>query len=128
MGRSMCYSGSLYDIPLVAAMAWLTCIGLRTQAEQPTSDVGEGSPLSGGWIARCSMIAVFSLPLFAAWALSDGAVPSRVRIFRLALTLIAAFFMGVMVLVRQHLLDRELTQLLRLSQESIENLNRLQAQ
>ena len=26
----------------------------------------------GVWVARCSMIAVFSLPLFAAWAISDG--------------------------------------------------------
>jgi signal transduction histidine kinase len=128
MGRNMYYSGSLYDIPLVAAMAWLTWIGLRTQAEQPTSDASEGSTLYGVWIARCSMIAVFSLPLFAAWAMSDGAVPSRVRIFRLALTLIAAFFMGVMVLVRQHLLDRELTQLLQHSIESFDSLKHLQAQ
>lgn len=128
IGRELYYSGSFYDVPLVTAMAWLTWIGLRTEAEEPTSEARETSILYGVWIARCSMIAVFSLPLFAAWALSDGAVPSRVRIFRLALTLIAAFFMGVMVLVRQRLLDRELTQLLQLSQESIENLNRLQAQ
>src|ERR1700733_1670146 len=31
------YSGSLYDIPLVAAMAWLTWIGLRSQAEKPAA-------------------------------------------------------------------------------------------
>ena len=29
------YSGSLYDIPLVAPMAYLTWIGLRTKAEKP---------------------------------------------------------------------------------------------
>ena len=128
MGRNMYYSGSLYDIPLVAAMAWLTWIGLGTKAEQPSSDASEGSTLYGVWIARCSMIAVFSLPLFAAWAMSDGALPSRVRTFRLALTLIAAFFMGMMVLVRQHLLDRELTQLLQHSIESLDSLKHLQAQ
>ena len=122
------YSGSLYDIPIVMSMAWLTWIGLRTKAQQPAADTREVSTLYGVWLARCSMIAVFSLPVFAAWALSDNAVPARVRVFRLTLTLVAAFFMGVMVFLRQYLLDRELTQLLQHSRESFENLKRLHAQ
>ena len=128
IGRRVYYSGSLYDIPLVAAMACLTWIGLRTKAEMPTNDVREASTLYGVWIARCSMIAVFSLPVFATWALADVAVPPAMRVFRLALTLIAALFMGVMVLVRQHLLDRELTELLQHSRESFDSLQHLQAQ
>jgi signal transduction histidine kinase len=128
IGRKVYYTGSLYDIPLVIAMAWLTWIGLRTKAEKPASTDREVSTLYGVWVARCSMIAVFSLPLFAAWALSDNDVPSRVRIFRLALTLVAAFFMGVMIFLRQHLLDRELMYLLDHSRESFDNLKRLQAQ
>ncbi len=127
IGRQVYYSGSLYDIPLVAAMACLTWIGLRTKVETPTY-AREASTLYGVWIARCSMIAVFSLPMFAAWALADVAVPSAMRVFRLALTLIAAFFMGVMVLVRQHLLDRELTELLQQSRQSFDGLKQLQAQ
>jgi two-component system NtrC family sensor kinase len=122
------YSGSLYDIPYVTAIAWLTWIGLQTKVEKPTADAREVSTLYGVWVARCSMIAVFSLPLFAAWAMSDGTVPLRVREFRIALTLVAAFFMGVMVLVRQHLLDRELTHLLQHSRESVDSLKHLQAQ
>ncbi len=128
IGRHAYYSGSLYDIPMVASMAWLTWIGLRTQAETPAADTREISTIYGVWVARCSMIAVFSLPLFAAWALSDNAVPTRVRVFRLALTLVAAFFMGVMIFIRQHLLDRELIHLLDHSRKSFDNLNRLQAQ
>lgn len=128
IARNLYYSGSLYDIPMVASMAWLTWIGLRTKAEKPASDAREVSTLYGVWVARCSMIAVFSLPLFAAWALSDNLAPSRVRAFRLALTLVAAFFMGVMVFLRQHLLDRELIRLLNHSRESFDNLKRLQAQ
>jgi signal transduction histidine kinase len=128
IGRKLYYSGSLYDIPYVTAIAWLTWIGLRAKAEKPTFNSSETSTLYGVWIARCSMISVFSLPLFAAWAMSDNSLPSRVGVFRLALTLTAAFFMGVMVLVRQHLLDRELTELLRHSRESVDSLNHLQAQ
>lgn len=128
IGRQVYYSGSLYDIPLVAAMACLSWIGLRTTAETPTSNGHEASTLYGVWIARCSMIAVFSLPAFAAWALADADVPPAMRIFRLGLTLLAAFFMGLMVLVRQRLLDRELTQLLQHSRESFSGLKHLQAQ
>jgi signal transduction histidine kinase len=128
IGRKVYYSGSLYDIPLVASMAWLAWIGLRTTAEKPEPDGREVSTLHGVWVARCSMIAVFSLPLFAAWALSDKFVPARVRVFRLVLTLVAAFFLGVMVFLRQHLLDRELIHLLNHSRESFDSLKRLQAQ
>ncbi len=126
--RNVYYSGSLYDIPLAIAMAWLTWIGLRTKAEAPESDAREVSTVYGVWVARGGMIAAFSLPLFAAWAMSGAAVPPRIRFFRLALTLLAAFFMGLMVLVRQHLLDRELIHLLNRSQESFDSLKRLQAQ
>ncbi len=128
IARKVYYSGSLYDIPLAIAMAWVTWIGLRARAHAPQADSREVSTVYGVWVARCSMIAVFSLPLFATWAISDAAVPSRIRVFRLALTLIAAFFMGVMVFVRQYLLDRELIHLLRHSRDSVDNLKRLQAQ
>ena len=128
IGRKAYYSGSFYDIPLTMAMAWVTWIGLRTRVEAPQSSVRDVSTVYGVWVARCGMIAVFSLPLFAAWAMSDAAIPPRIRFFRLALTLIAAFVMGVMVFLRQHLLDRELTHLLNHSRESFDNLKRLQAQ
>ncbi len=128
IARQVYYSGSLYDIPLVAAIASLTWIGLRTKIEKAESDAPETTTIYGVWIARCSMIAVFSLPLFAAWSMSDAQVPARIRIFRLALTLLAAFFMGVMVFVRQRMLDRELIRLLNQSRESFDNLKRLQAQ
>jgi signal transduction histidine kinase len=128
IGRKLYYSGSLYDLPLVAAMAWITWIGLSTKAEKPAADTREVSTLYGVWVARCSMIAVFSLPLFASWSVSDKLLPARVQTFRLALTLVAAFVMGMMVFLRQHLLDRELIHLLNRSRESFDNLTRLQAQ
>jgi len=128
IARNLYYSGSLYDIPLAIAMAWLTWIGLRTAAEAPQADAREVSTVYGVWVARCGMIAVFSLPLFAAWAISDGELPVHIRVFRLSLTLVAAFFMGVMVFIRQHFLDNELTHLLNHSRESVDNLHRLQAQ
>jgi signal transduction histidine kinase len=128
IARNVYYSGSLYDVPLAAAMAWLTWIGLRTETEEAESDAREVSTVYGVWVARCSMIAVFSLPLFAVWGMSGSAIPGRIRLFRLVLTLAAAFVMGAMVLLRQHLLDRELIHLLSHSQQSFDSLTRLQAQ
>jgi len=128
IARNMYYSGSFYDIPMVCAMAWLTWIGLRTRVEEPEPRATHGSPLFGVWVARFSMIAVFSLPLFAIWAMADDSVPERVGTFRLIGTLLAALVLGVMVFVRQYLLDRELVHLLGYSRNSFDNLKRLQAQ
>ena len=128
LGWKLYYSGSLYDIPLAASMAAFTLIALSARVDEPEAQNQKASTAYGVWVARCGMIAAFSLPVFAAWALSDGAVQPRIRSFRLALTLIAALAMGIMVFVRQRLLDRELIRLLNHSRDSFENLTRLQAQ
>jgi signal transduction histidine kinase len=126
--RGVYYTGSFYDIPLALSIGWLTWIGLRTKAEEPQAGARGVSTAYGVWVARCGMIALFSLPLFAAWALSNASIPPRIRVFRLTLTLMVAFIMGVMVFFRQRRLDRELLRLLSHSQDSFENLNCLQAQ
>lgn len=129
LSRNSYYSGSLYDIPLAVSMAWMTVIGLWTPAQEPKAEArGAASTSYGLWLARLGMISVFSLPLFAAWALGDAAIPNRIRSFRVVLTLAAALAMGVMVFLRQRLLDQELRRLLDQARESFANLKRLQAQ
>jgi signal transduction histidine kinase len=128
IARRTYYTGSFYDIPILAAMAALTWIALRTKPENLQADACAGSSAYGVWVARCSMIAVFSLPLFAVWALSEHHVPSRIRMFRVGFTLLAAFCMGVIILVRQRILDRELVRLLDQSRAAFDQLKRLQAQ
>jgi len=128
IGRHVYYSGSFYDIPLAVSMTWITVIGLSTREREPQAGIPSTSTSHGVWLARLGMIAAFSLPLFATWALLDTALPPPIRSFRLVLTLAVALLMGVMVFVRQRLLDRELLRLLTHSQESLANLKRLQAQ
>lgn len=128
IARKTYYTGSSYDIPLFAAMASLTWIALTIKSENLQADTSPASPSHGVWVARCSTIAVFSLPLFAVWALSEEHVPSKIRIFRVSFTLLAAFCMGVIILVRQRMLDRELVLLLEQSRTAFENLKRLQSQ
>jgi signal transduction histidine kinase len=128
IARDAYYSGSVYDIPLALAMAWVTWIGLSTAAREPETEVRQDVPAFGVWMARSGMIAVLSLPLLAAWAVTDASSPSRIRVFRLVMTLLAALLMGVIVFVRQYMLDSELVELLQYSREAFDNLTRLQAQ
>lgn len=128
LSRHLYYSGSLYDIPLAVSMAWWTWIALRTREREPQAGVRSTSTSHGVWLARTGMIAVFSLPLFAVWSLMEGAVPQRIRVFRLTLTLGGALLMGIMMFVRQRLLDAELLRLLTYSRDSLDNLKHLQSQ
>ena len=127
IARKLYYTGSLYDVPLVASMAWFTGVGLlgsRRGEQEP----GKVSSTHGVWVARLGMATTFSLPLFAIWILLDSSDPAAVREFRMFLTLGTMMLMGIMVFFKQHLLDRELLFLLNSSQESFDNLKRLQAQ
>lgn len=128
LARGKYFSGSFYDIPLIMAMASLSWIGLQSKAEKPQTDALQASTAYGVWIARCGMIAVFSLPLFAAWSLSGADMLPRIRMFRLIVTLLAAFCLGIMVFIRQQLLDHELVYLLNHSRTAFDNLKQLQAQ
>ena len=128
IGLKVYYSGSLYDLPLAASMAWFTVVGVQAYRLSPKPQRARSSAGHGVWVARLGMIAIFTLPLFAAWSVFDTATPSRVRTFRLLVTLGCTLVMGAMVFRKQYLLDRELIGLLRASEESFENLRRLQAQ
>jgi signal transduction histidine kinase len=128
IGLNKYYSGSLYDLPLAASMAWFTVLGVLAYRLSPKPEPARSSASHGVWVARLGMIAIFSLPLFAAWSIFDTGTPSNVRTFRLVVTLGCILVIGVMVFRKQHLLDRELIGLLRASEESFENLRRLQVQ
>jgi len=126
--RKVYYSGSLYDVPLAVSMAWVTVIGVLALHYSGKQQPARISRNYGVWVARLGMATIFSLPLFALWSLFDAGIPQPVRIFRLVLTLSSMLVMGTLVFFKQHLLDRELVQLLIASQESFDNLKRVQAQ
>src|SRR6266571_9160916 len=59
------YSGSLYDVPLVVSMAWMSVPGLLALNMAPEQARAARSLPRGVWAARLGMVAVFSLPVFA---------------------------------------------------------------
>jgi diguanylate cyclase (GGDEF)-like protein len=120
------YTGSLYDVPLVASMAWFVRIGfLGRQAESAGLASDAGARGLGIWKARVAMVAVLITPLMMAWAQFAGNVPPRVRTYRLLLTVAVMLVMGVLVFLKQHLLDKELLSSLRLSRHNLEEMCRL---
>jgi diguanylate cyclase (GGDEF)-like protein len=120
------YTGSLFDVPLVAAMAWFAVVGIMARgssSDQPTDQEPRHS--HSMWTARLAMIAVFSTPLMVAWAEFGGGAPPRVRSYRLFLTVAATVFMGTLVFLKQHWMDRELLHLLRLSRHNLDEMRQL---
>jgi diguanylate cyclase (GGDEF)-like protein len=120
------YTGSLFDVPLVAGMAWFVRVGFQTGAAATENYVEETSNRSYGiWKARLAMLAVFVTPLMMLWAQFGGDAPQRVRTYRLWLTVAVMLVMGVLVFLKQHLLDQELLSLLRLSRHNLDEMCRL---
>jgi diguanylate cyclase (GGDEF)-like protein len=120
------YTGSLYDVPLIAAMAWFAAVGFvarGSSSDQPTDQ--EPRHNHSMWTARLAMIAVFSTPLMVAWAEFGGGATPRVRSYRLFLTVAAMVFMGALVFIKQHWMDRELLHLLRLSSQNLDEMCKL---
>jgi len=114
------YTGSLYDVPLVAAMALFAAAGVKGNESSPNA-FNYQSPRNdhGMWTARLAMVAVFSTPLMVAWAEFGGGAPPRVRSYRVLLTVAAMVFMGILVFLKQHWMDRELLHLLHLSRQNL---------
>ena len=120
------YTGSLYDVPLVAAMAWFAGIGFSARAASEQDSLqGVAGQGHGIWKTRLAMGAVFFTPLMVAWAQFGGQAPQRVRTYRLLLTVAVMILMGGLVFVKQHLLDQELLGLLRLSRQNLDEMRSL---
>jgi diguanylate cyclase (GGDEF)-like protein len=120
------YTGSLFDVPMVAAMAWFVRIGMlarETAAQGPAEQVTtHGQSI---WKARLAMLAVALTPLMVAWAQFGGNAPPRVRSFRLLLTVAVMVVMGFLIILKQHWLDQELLSLLRLTRHNLDEMVRM---
>jgi diguanylate cyclase (GGDEF)-like protein len=120
------YTGSLFDVPLVAGMAWFVRIGFMPREASTQDSLQEPAARNYGiWKARLAMVAVFITPLMMAWAQFGGDAPQKVRTYRLLLTVAVMIVMGALVFLKQHLLDQELLSLLRSSRQNLDEMCRL---
>jgi signal transduction histidine kinase len=129
-------TGSLYDLPLVSSFLWFALAGLIAYSNQAELDVpaendadeDEAKRGEKTWASRLAMAAVISLPVFAIYTLRYSSDSREVRDYRLMTTLIASVPIALIVFLRTHITDSDRARLLAKSEQSIENLQRLQAQ
>jgi len=125
--RNQYSTGSLYDVPLVAAFIWMGTAGVlahRYPAHPRQAPAAETSP----WPKRIAIAVVLSMPVIGLWTLIDSSEPESIRHFRIAITYLAIIAAVVLVFLRQQLMDRHLLGILRSLQNSVENLQNLRAQ
>ncbi len=124
------YTGSIYDIPLVAAALWFVyAVGSAPQTEPERALASyEEAPEDHAWIPRFAMLALLSIPVMACWlAFTTPAYDSIFR-YRMVVSMSSVVVLGAMVFLKQYLLDRERIGLLHQSRQSYANLQRVQAQ
>jgi len=127
IGRKLYYSGSIYDIPLTASMAWIAIVPVLAR-RLDLSDSKPSRPVLGVWITRLSMAALFSLLWAALHSELAPNLPDSVRDFRVVVSLITMVVMGIAVFWRQRLLRNELSLLLERSRRSFDDLKALQGE
>jgi two-component system NtrC family sensor kinase len=74
------------------------------------------------------MIAIVSLPAMGLWAFFFGPFPHPLRTFRLMVALLAILVLSVFVFLKQYFLNQQVVRVLRETDRSFENLQRLQTQ
>ena len=126
LDRGKYYTGSFYDIPLIATAAWMAATALTAPQWKPQAIIYPGEDKWGAMALRLAMLAILSLPAFGLWTLRWDPSPALDRAFRLFTVLIAMLVLGVFVFVRQYLQDQTLIHLLGQSRRTFENEQRLQ--
>jgi signal transduction histidine kinase len=122
------FSGSAYDIPLIATVAWLAAASLSAgEWELKTIKFN----LNPGWkkvVPRMAMLAILSLPVLGLWTALFDSSPLPVRQFRLYAVLVAMLLLGGFVFLRQYFQDQTLITLLRESRRAYDGQKQLQNQ
>lgn len=126
--RQAYYTGSLFDLPLVASFVWYGTAGIVAYHLKPPRESVPPEEKSHNWPARLATAAVFSIPLMALWSLLYSANPATVRLFRIGVTQVTLVVVALLMFLRQRLVDRDRLRLIETSRESFENLKHFQAQ
>jgi signal transduction histidine kinase len=126
--NSTYYSGSIYDVPLIATVAWIGAASLSAR-EWKLETVKYN--LHPGWkklVGRLAMLAILSLPILGLWTVLDDTSSAASRSFRVFAVLGAMLLLGTFVFLRQYLQDQALMALLKESRRAYDSQKELQRQ
>ncbi len=123
------FTGSVFDLPLVASFIWFGTAGFVAHSLKPQREaVPAADEDSRNWAFLLSRAAVFSIPLMALWALWLSANPASVQTFRFGVAQVTLLVVALLTFVRQRLVDHDRTRLLEAARESLDNLKHVQEQ
>jgi signal transduction histidine kinase len=120
------YSGSLYDVPLVAAVAWMAAAAMSAREWELKSVEFSLNPRWKKVVPRLAMLALLSLPVLGLWTIGFDKSAESARVFRISTVLVAMLLLGAFVFLRQYVQDQALMALLKESRRGYENQKRLQ--
>jgi signal transduction histidine kinase len=125
------YTGSLYDVPLIASMAAFVCFtlaGRPAEQEKPGDSAAEEtdhSSVKATFLSEhLAMLVALSTPLFGIWLLFSTSTPPLVRTFRLAVTLLTILVLTMLLSVKQDVLASGLFQSLQRLSETYRSIDR----
>ena len=110
------YTGSLYDVPLIAALAGFVCVCLAGRpAVQPAPAAEEREPRRLKTIRRITflssnlaMLVTLSTPAIGLWLLATYAPHDKLFAFRLDITLLTIFLLTLLLSIKQDFLSANL--------------------
>jgi len=127
------YTGSFYDVPLIAGMAAFVCLGLagRQHCHGLLAEPGARTIESRGevhraafWPSRLAMGVTLSTPLIGLWLLFQRDVPDHILKFRILATLVAMLALTVLLFFKQDMLSADLVRSLQNVSQSYANLTK----
>lgn len=122
------YTGSYYDLPLIASVLWFAFASWRAHYDDlETQRMPPPAQLKGLWPARLAMVATASIPIMGAYTIFGGYTPHPIVVFRLEITFAAMLGLTSLLFWKQTLVDRSLVYFLQRSEDSLDDLKRLQS-
>jgi signal transduction histidine kinase len=122
------YSGSLYDVPLIATVAWMAATAWSARNWSLESRKFSLNPRFKKVVPQLAMLAILSLPVLGVWTVLADKSAGPTRVFRVSTVLAAMLGLGAFVFLRQYFQDQALMALLQESRRGYESQKRLQSQ
>jgi signal transduction histidine kinase len=122
------YSGSLYDVPLIATVAWIAAAALSAREWELGTIKFNLHPRWKQIVPRMAMLAILSLPVLGLWTVLLDPSPASTRAFRVFAVLAAMIVLGAFVFCRQYFQDQALMTLLDESRRAYQTQKQLQGQ
>jgi signal transduction histidine kinase len=114
------------DALIVAALLLFAGVGIERAAAPPAA--GEEALMTnyGVWQGRFAMLALLSMPCMALWVIYFSLAQPPVTVFRMTVAFAAIIALAVLIIVKQSMLNSELTRLLEQKQETMTKEKHLQ--